>query len=87
MPRFFFDLYNDTTVTDDEGQEFPDLQTARVEAVKQVRKLIGGLVVENGTIDLLHFLQLRDEDGNIVHRIEFREAVRFLRGGRPVSPP
>lgn len=84
MPRFFFDLYNDTTVTDDEGQEFPDLQTAKAEAVKQVRKLIGGLVVENGRIDLLHYLEVRDEAGGVVHRVEFDEAVTFLRSGRPL---
>ena len=83
MPRYFFDLYNDVSVIDDEGQEFADLQTAKEEAAKQVRKLIGGLVAENGKIDLLHYLQLRDENGNVVHRIEFDEAVTFLRDGRP----
>ena len=84
MPRYFFDLYNDMNVRDDEGQEFPNLKTAKSQAVKQVRKLIGGLIVENGRIDLLHYLKVRDEEGNIVHRVEFDDAVSFERNGKPV---
>lgn len=84
MPRYFFDLYNEMNVRDDEGQEFPDLETARTQAVKQVRKLIGGLIVENGRIDLLHHLKVRDEAGTIVHRVEFDDAVSFERDGKPV---
>ena len=84
MPRYFFDLYNEMNVRDDEGQEFPDLETAKSQAVKQVRKLIGGLIVENGRIDLLHHLKVRDEAGNIVHRVEFDDAVSFERDGKPV---
>jgi hypothetical protein len=84
MPRYFFDLYNEMNVRDDEGQEFPDLETAKSQALKQVRKLIGGLIVENGRIDLLHHLKLRDEAGNVVHRVEFDDAVSFERDGKPV---
>ena len=84
MPRYFFDLYNEMNVRDDEGQMFPDLETAKTQAVKQVRKLIGGLIVENGKIDLLHHLNVRDEEGNVVYRVEFDDAVSFERNGRPV---
>ena len=84
MPRYFFDLYNEMNVRDDEGQMFPDLETAKTQAVKQVRKLIGGLIVENGKNDLVHHLNVRDEEGNVVYCVEFDDAVSFERNGRPV---
>ena len=79
MPRYFFDLYNELTVQDDEGQEFADLESAKANALKQVRRLIGGLVVENGRIDLRHHLKVRDRRGAIVHCVEFEDAVSVAR--------
>lgn len=84
MPRYFFDLYNELTVQDDEGQEFADLESAKSNALKQVRRLIGGLVVENGRIDLRHHLKVRDRRGTILHCVQFEDAVSVARGGQPV---
>ena len=81
MPRYFFDLYNELTVQDDEGQEFADLESAKSNALKQVRRLIGGLVVENGRIALRHHLKVRDRRGTILHCVQFEDAVSVARGG------
>jgi hypothetical protein len=39
MPRFFFNLYNDITAIDDEGEEFPDLTAACVHGLCETREI------------------------------------------------
>ena len=34
--------------------------------------------VAEGHIDLNHFIQIRDEAGNIVHRLQFGEAITIV---------
>ena len=84
MPRYFFDLYNDMVVPDEEGRELPDLDATIKHALKEARQMIAASATEQGKIDLRHYIKVRDEAGSEVHCIEFEDAVSVQRGGRPI---
>ena len=84
MPRYFFDLYNDMVVQDDEGVELTDLEAAKKHAFKEARQMIAASVTEQGKIDLRHYVKIRDGLGDEVHCIDFEDAVSVERGGEPV---
>ena len=84
MPRYFFDLYDDLVASDDDGRELPDLDAAKRHAIKEARQMIAASTTEQGKIDLLHYIKVRDELGAEVCCIEFEDAVKVQRGGRPV---
>ncbi len=76
MPRYFFDLCNGSGwVADAEGAEFADEDAMQAEAMLSVRGLIASDVVEVASINLGHFLAVRDESGSEVYRLHFRDAV------------
>ena len=77
MPRFYFDLHNDVDALDQEGKELDGLEDARKIALAEAREMIEASVAE-GHIDLNHFIQVRDEAGNIVHRLQFGEAITIV---------
>ena len=81
MPRFFFDLHNDISIQDPEGQELPDVRSAMARAVKEARQMIIASVTDHGKIDLLHSIRVRDQSGTIVGQVEFGDAVSVRRGG------
>ena len=77
MPRFYFDLHNDFDALDQEGKELDGIEDAREIALAEAREMIEASVAE-GRVDLNHFIQVRDESGNIVHRLRFREAITIV---------
>jgi hypothetical protein len=78
MPRFFFNLYNDITAIDDEGEEFPDLAAAREHGLCETRE-IAAESVRNGSINLTHYIDIADGCGEVFERIRFGDAVEIQR--------
>jgi uncharacterized heparinase superfamily protein len=75
MPHYFFDLVNGSGLTrDDEGQELPDLEAARLEAIRQARPIIAEEVL-NGRIDLTGRIVVRSDGPDSVLELPFGEAV------------
>ena len=74
VPRYYFHLYNDVAVVDEEGRVLPDLASARANAVKEARELMLDTVAE-GRINLSHRIEIADESGAVVARVTFGEAV------------
>lgn len=87
MPHYFFDLHNDLDVRDGEGKEFPDLDAAKANALKEVREMIRASVAETGKIDLRHYISVRDERGSVHFNMHFEDAVTVLRGDQVLSRP
>jgi hypothetical protein len=77
MPCFYFDLHNDVDVLDAEGKELSGLEEARKIALCEAREMIGASV-QQGRVDLNHFIQVRDESGAVVHRLRFGEAIEIV---------
>ena len=84
MPRYFFDLHNDISVHDEEGEELADLRSAQLHALTAARQMIALSIQEHGRIDLGHNIRIRDQRGIAIDVIEFGDAVRVFRGGEPV---
>lgn len=74
MPRFRFHLYNDEETKDPVGRVFPDLAAAHVDAIQNARQLMAADLADKGEINLGHWIELEDEEGEIVV-VPFRDAV------------
>ncbi|CAA9545068.1 MAG: hypothetical protein AVDCRST_MAG23-2458 [uncultured Sphingosinicella sp.] len=74
MPRFFFNVYDDIIAEDEEGVELPNLDAARLQALRGARDLIAEQV-RHGYIMLSHWIDVMDEHGAKVLTLTFGEAV------------
>jgi len=75
MPRFYFHLFNDINVADNEGQNFGNLAEAREFAIEQARALIAATTVDEGRIVLHHRIDIEDERHELLESLHFRDAV------------
>jgi hypothetical protein len=75
MPKFYFHLYNDMDVPDDEGKDLLDLHSARAWASWQARVLVGETVKEEGRVPLKHRIDIEDERHEVVGSISFGDVV------------
>lgn len=78
MPRYFFDLHNDIESVDPEGREFPDLAAARDNATVSNREMICLSIQQRGSVNLDHHIDVRDETGDVVLTVPFREAFTII---------
>ena len=74
VPRYFFHLYDDIAVMDEEGVDLPDDHAARAIALQNAREMACA-EVEEGRLVLEHRIDLVDESGRQVGAINFRTAV------------
>ena len=87
VPRYFFDLYNDTIALDDEGKELSDLEAAQVIALAETYEMIKASIDDHAQVDLDHRIEVRDESGAIVYVMHFEDVVTVRRGANVLSRP
>jgi hypothetical protein len=75
MPRYFFNLRNDLSVNDEEGQELPDLDAAHEAARKFALDMAAVSVAEHQHLNLHHRIEVVDEAGKSVMVVEFGDVV------------
>jgi hypothetical protein len=73
-PRYFFHVYDDLFAHDEEGVELPNRAAARLNALIEIRDLMAAQV-RHDFIVLSHWIELMDEQGDLVLTITFRDAV------------
>ncbi|MGZ8352808.1 MAG: DUF6894 family protein [Allosphingosinicella sp.] len=78
MPRYFFDLHNDIESRDHEGKELPNLAAAREKATASDREMICSSIQTRGSVNLDHRIDVRDETGDVVMTVPFREAFTII---------
>lgn len=77
MARYFLHVRNGNGLTRDiEGAEYPDLKSARDQAVEGVRSILSE-EVRNGILDLNGTVEITEGDGTIVLRLAFVDAVEI----------
>ena len=76
MRRFFFHLYDDLTVIDQEGQELPTLQSARERAVDDAREMICA-EIQDGHLNLKHRIEVADGTGKVLLRVRFADTIEI----------
>ena len=77
MPRYYFHLYDDIISKDHEGQLLPNIQAARVYAIEAARAMMAAEIQEKGTVSLSDWLEVEDEQGEVVLIVKFDEAVNI----------
>jgi hypothetical protein len=81
MPRYFFNLYDASGVTEDvEGVTLPNLDAAREAAVRGARSVISHGAVA-GSIDMSGRIEVLDAGGHTVLTVTFADAVEI----RPIE--
>jgi hypothetical protein len=76
VPRFFFQIFDDAVIRDDEGIELADAEAARRAALAGARAMMCDQLVK-GRLSLNHRIEVEDEKGMAVLTLLFREAVEI----------
>lgn len=76
MPRYYYNVFDDSVAVDDEGLELPDIAAARVEALRGARSIIAEQVAR-GRICLNCRIEVEDADRRPVLTLPFTEAVKI----------
>lgn len=76
MPRFFFNVHDDAVTADEEGVELPDVEAAKLEAIRGARSLACEQV-SNGYLNVSHRIEVQDVDRRQVATVRFGEAIRI----------
>ena len=76
VARFYFHLHNDMNVADNEGTELPDLEAARLHAVRLVRVTFAETAKDEGRVALHHRIDIENEAGEVLDAVRFGDAVR-----------
>ena len=75
MPIYFFHLCDGADeILDAEGREIADDSSIEAAALKEARAIISHDAL-TGKIRLNQRIEVRDEAGDVVHRLQFKEAV------------
>jgi len=74
MPRYFFHLYDDMVVRDEDGRELPDVEAASGEAIHNAKALACAEVLQ-GHLNLRHRIEVEDEDGHHITTVRFGDVI------------
>jgi hypothetical protein len=74
VPRFFFHVFDEAEMFDDEGLDLADSDAARRAALAGARAMICDQV-KSGRLTLHHRIEVEDESGAPVLRLAFGDAV------------
>ena len=85
MPHFFFHLFNDEVILDEEGAEFTDASAA-VEAAERMARGMAAESVRCGHLVLQHRIEVVDESGVKIATARYGDVVE-IQADDPPTPP
>jgi hypothetical protein len=75
MPRYYFHVREGSTLSrDEEGQELPDAEAARREAISAAREILGDKLLHGGSLNS-RTVEIADETGHVVDEIISRDIL------------
>lgn len=75
MPRFYLHVCNgDGFTPDEEGCDLPDIEAARITAVKGLRDIMAS-ELKDGLLKTASFIEIEDENHRLLMTVSFSEAV------------
>jgi hypothetical protein len=75
VPQYYLHIHNRLgNALDEEGLDLDNLETARARAIEGIRSFLSSEVLE-GKLDLRGHLDIAQDDGVVLDRIAFDEAV------------
>jgi hypothetical protein len=79
MAIYFFHLRDHGSVLlDEEGRELDGQEAVEAAALAEARAIIGA-EARTGTINLDQVIEVEDQAGTVIHRLEFKDAVTIKR--------
>ena len=80
MPRYYFHVREGSTLhRDTEGQELPDAEAARREAINSSREMLSEKLLHGGSLNNRN-IEIADETGHVVDVVNSRDVL--FRGGQ-----
>jgi hypothetical protein len=80
MPRYFFHVREGSSLSrDEEGQELPNVEAARREAINSAREILGEKLLHGGSLNH-RSIEIADETGYVVDVVHSREVL--FQGGQ-----
>ena len=76
VPHFYFHLYDDQDLLDEEGTDLPNAAAARAHAIGEAREMACD-EVHHGHLNLDHRIEIEDEQGGRTS-VTFRDAIRLI---------
>lgn len=76
MPRYFFHVYDDLIIRDQDGIDFADAEAACAAALAGAREMMCDQLMK-GRLCLYHCIEVEDEGGKTILTLPFGEAVRI----------
>ena len=76
MPRFYFRFCDGDELPDDLGIELPDVQAARLEAIKGIRSFAADCA-HRGIVPVSQWIEIEDEARKSVMSISFEKALKL----------
>jgi hypothetical protein len=77
VPRFFFHIYDDIVLRDEDGIELADAEVARSAALAGARAIMCDQLAK-GRLSLYHRIEVEDESGGQVLTLAFGDAVEIV---------
>jgi len=76
MTRYFFHVRDEDgdVCCDQEGQDLPDLEAARIEAISTNREMLGERLLHGGSLNHRQ-IEITDESGQILLKIDARDVL------------
>jgi hypothetical protein len=75
MPRFFFHVRDSDDVSQDtEGQELPDLEAARREAINANREILGEKLLHGGSLNHRQ-IEIANEKGDVLAVVDANDTL------------
>ena len=75
MPRFFFHVREGGDISRDaEGQELPDAEAARREAINTGREILGEKLLHGGSLDH-RTIEIADETGHVIDVVDAKDVL------------
>ena len=74
VSTYFFHLYDDAVVRDEDGQELPDIAAAHREAIRNARHIACAEILE-GHLNLKHRIEVEDEHGTVIATVRFEDVL------------
>jgi hypothetical protein len=79
MARFYLHLRDGTDETlDEEGREFPDMETLRKAMLDGARDVMGSELKSEGVVDLRPRIDAENEAGEVVYSLPFKHAMNVI---------
>jgi hypothetical protein len=79
MPLYFFHFHsNGNVAVDPEGQELPNLETAREEAIVGLREIAADRIRSGEPVGFSNRMEIANEAGELLLAVSFGDAITVL---------